>query len=481
MSAATLIPREAVVRRRAAPSRPAPGPEALSWSAARCLLVATAVPALVGVPLGAALGYWAGTGQLARVPYIGLVQAHGQLQLFGWLGLAVLGVTFQAMATLFRVELDAPAARAAARLATAVLGLELLGVALRLMAPLVPGAAGATGALVLLVSAIALASAFVLTLEAHVRTLARRPRDGRTPSILPRFLLVGLVLWFMALLANLDGALEALRRGPAGAGALDGGHDAFIVAAMTGGLAMIALGMSLRVVTGWVDLPAPDLRRAGRAWWPLAAAVALRALSPSLSAGASTTALVAGAVLWTAGVWTYLPVLRGLWSAAAVTAGGGARGEADPPLAWFVRTAYAWLALSSLLALGEAGLTLAGAAGAAWVADAERHAILFGFLGLLTAGLSGRLPAAFLDVDAVVLPATRGRYRTAWGLLLGASVARVAASLAGPWALWRTAGLLLAGTLGSLGLLALLAALLHTMWLAHRAPAAPNGPAAAAC
>ena|GEM_PF-958761 len=477
MSAA-LIPREAVVRRRAAPSRPAPvpGPEALSWSAARCLLVATAVPALVGVPLGAALGYWAGTGQLAHVPYTGLVQAHGQLQLFGWLGLAVLGVTFQAMATLFRVELDAPAARAAARLATAVLGLELLGVALRLMAPLAPGA---PGALVLLASALALAGAFALTLEAHVRTLTRRPRDGRAPGILPRFLFVGLVLWFLALLANLDGAIEALRHGPAGAGAMDGAHDAFVVAAMTGGLAMIALGMSLRVVTGWLDLPAPDLRRAGRAWWPLAAAVILRALASSLPAGTATAALVAGAALWAAGVWTYLPVLRGLWSASTVTAGGGARGEADPPLAWFVRTAYAWLALSSLLALGEAGLTLAGSASAAWMADAGRHAVLFGFLGLLTAGLSGRLPAAFLDIDSVALSATRGRYRIAWGLLLGASVARVAAALAGPWATWRMAGLVLAGTLGSLGLLALLAVLVHTMWLAQRTAGTPDAPASA--
>ncbi len=462
-----------------------PEPEALSWSAARCLLAATAVPALAGVPLGAALGYWAGTGQLARVPYTGLVQAHGQLQLFGWLGLAVLGVTFQAMATLFHVEIEAPAARAAARLATVVLGLELLGVALRLMAPLVPGAAGTPGAVLLLASALALAGAFALTLEAHVRTLARRPRDTRAPGILPRFLAVGLVLWFMALLANLDGAIEALRHGPASAGAMDGAHEAFIVAAMTGGLAVFALGMSLRVVTGWLDLPAPDLRRAGWAWWPLAAAAVLRALASSLPAGAATPALVAGAALWAAGVWTYLPVLRGLWSEAVVTVGGGPRGEADPPLAWYVRTAYAWLALSSVLALAEAALTLAGrvgapwAAAAPWVADAGRHAVLFGFLGLLTAGLSGRLAAAFLDRDAMVVPATRGRYRAAWGLLLLASVVRVAAALAGPWATWRAASLMLAGTLGSLGLLALLAVLVHTMWLARRTAGVPAGPAAA--
>ena len=101
------------------------GPE---WGATRCLLVATATAALLGTPLGLLLGYWAGTGRLAGVPWAGLVQAHGQLQLFGWLGLAVLGVTFHATAHLFAT------AAPPARLTWSVLGLQVAGVGLRLAA-----------------------------------------------------------------------------------------------------------------------------------------------------------------------------------------------------------------------------------------------------------------------------------------------------------------------------------------------------------
>jgi signal transduction histidine kinase len=56
------------------------------WGATRCLLAATATAALVGTPLGLLLGHRPGTGPMASMPWAGLVQAHGQLQLFGWLG-----------------------------------------------------------------------------------------------------------------------------------------------------------------------------------------------------------------------------------------------------------------------------------------------------------------------------------------------------------------------------------------------------------
>src|SRR5215207_11105260 len=71
------------------------------WGATCCLIAATATAALVGVPLGVRLTYWMLSGRMAEVPWTGWVQAHGQLQLFGWLGLSILGVTFHAIAHLF--------------------------------------------------------------------------------------------------------------------------------------------------------------------------------------------------------------------------------------------------------------------------------------------------------------------------------------------------------------------------------------------
>jgi hypothetical protein len=434
--------------------------EPTDWGAARCLIAATAMAGLLGVPLGFYLGYAALTGQMAAVPWAGLVQAHGQLQLFGWIGLAILGVTFHAMANLFDT------AEPPGRVAWTVLVLQVAGVLLRLAAPLIPDAGGATGAWLLTISALAFAGAFGVTLEAHMRTMPRRSRQGRAPSVLPRFLLVGLSLWLVALLVNLDAAIEALRFGPAAPGAISAGRDAVIVAASTGGLAMIALGMSLRVAVGWANLSLPDLRRAGQAWWPLTLAVLLRAVSAALG-GAFAWLDLSAAVLWVAGVAWYFPVLRGLWSPSVVTAGGGRSGEADPPLAWFLRAAYVWLAVSAVLALLEAAASLAGGFGGltpAQAADAGRHALLLGYLGMLTAGLTGRLPTAFLDLGDAGIRATRGLYRATWLLLLVAAALRVGAPLLGGMRLHLIATSGIAGTLALwcvLGVLARIAQLVR--------------------
>jgi hypothetical protein len=444
----------------------AAGDDRPDWGAARCLLVATATAALVGTPLGLLLGYWSGTGQLAGVPWAGLVQAHGQLQLFGWLGLAVLGVTFHAMAHLF--ETAAPPAR----LTWTVLGLQVAGVGLRLAAPFAPwtaGTSGTVGAWLTVASALALLGAFGVTLEAHLRTLPRRAPARRAPAVLPKYLLSGLALWALALLVNLDGAVQAVRLGAAGAGALDATHDALVVALATGGLSLIALGMSLRVVAGRLDLPAPDLRRAGRVWLPLAAATLLRALRPggaALSPALGDLLGAAGNLLWAGAVLWYLPTLRGLWAPGTVRPGGGRHGEADPPLAWFVRLAYAWLAASAVLAVAEALLLALGSAGPATaVADAGRHALLFGFLGVLTAGLSGRLPSAFLESGDRGLRASRGAYAAAFWALAVATTLRVAAPLGGDW---RSLALVIAGFAGATGLASLLVAQLQV--------ARPAGP-----
>lgn len=328
-------------------------PEPTNWGPARCLMAATALAALGGIPLGIHLGYWASSGKIADVAWVGWVQAHGQVQLFGWLGLAVLGVTFHAMSHLFK------AAEPPARLATIVLLLQVLGVALRLGAPQWPGADGILGAWLLLGSAVAFLGAYGVTLEAHMRTLPRRKKESRVPAVLPKFLLVGLLLWLAALLANLDAAINAVRFGSVAPGAIDAAHNGFIITATDYGIAMVALGMSLRVVVGWLDLPRPDLDRAAQAWWPLASGAVLRSFSTLLPDGLATTGTVAAAVLWAVGVYWYLPALQGLWSRAAVTASGGVRGEGDPPLAWFVRAAYAWFAVTGLLAAVEAVLLFA--------------------------------------------------------------------------------------------------------------------------
>jgi hypothetical protein len=199
-------------------------------------------------------------------------------------------------------------------------------------------------------------------------------------------------------------------------------------------------------------------------------------------AGATGRVLSAlGALAWAAGVLWYVPALRGLWSRDAVSPGGGRRGEADPPLARFVRAAYAWLLVGAALTLLDAATTWAAAAGALTGApaggaltEAGRHALLFGFLGTLTAGLTGRLPTAFLDLGDRGAAATRGAYRAAWLLLVPATALRVGAPFAGDA---RALLIALAGGLGSAALLCVLVALAT---MAHLAARPRRGPRRAA-
>jgi hypothetical protein len=102
--------------------------------------------------------------------------------------------------------------------------------------------------------------------------------------------------------------------------------------------------------------------------------------------------------------------------------------------------------------------------------DAGRHALLFGFLGVLTAGLTGRLPSAFLDLGDRVVAATRAAYRWTWRLIVPAAVLRVAGPLAGDA---RSVTIALSGVLGSLALWCLLWALVKMVGLARAARLAP--------
>jgi hypothetical protein len=294
------------------------------------LIAATTTAGLVGIPLGLRLVWWTLAGSMGDVSWAAWVQTHGQLQLFGWLGLAILGVTFHAMAHLFGT------AEASARTAWSVLVLQLSGLALRFFAPLAARGDAALqpwspGALLLVLSGLALLGAFGITLEAHIRTMPRRGEERRSPAVLPRYLLVGVLLWFVGLLVNLDGSIDALRFGPRAAGAIDSASDLLVITSTGYGMGLVALGMSLRVVVGWLDLPIPNLNRAKRAWIPLTLGAVLRVTSVAL--GEAVALEVAAASLWALGVAVYVPSLRGLWSRDAVAAGGGRRGESDPPLA----------------------------------------------------------------------------------------------------------------------------------------------------
>ena len=335
--------------------------------------------ALGGIPLGAILALMAADGRLdAR--WTAAVQAHGQAQLMGWLGLFIVGMALHIVPRFKAVPLALQGLRLPTALAWAG------AVALRAGAVSLPQAASVTALL---------AAAFLQTVAAllFAATVSLTLMRGRRESY-DWFLLSALVWLAAGTGLQLAGAARARADGvpyvPAhwDAAALDALAYGFVL--------MFALGVSLRVVPFFLSLP-PTRQR------PLPFLVAATNLGLLLL----TTGGVARAL--EVAVWTPLAAVGG--AALAVGAGGTALAlrvfspsqsshVADEQALHrkFVRAAYGWL----LLALGvQAWLSVRASLGQepGWLeAGAARHMLLLGFATQMVFGIAYRALPVFLGV-----------------------------------------------------------------------------------
>jgi hypothetical protein len=341
------------------------------------------------------------------------VNAHGHAQIFGWVGLFVMGFAYQAFPRFKQSTLALP------RLARASLGLMLAGIVGRSvgepLAHLLPGAGPvAVASAWLEVAAIGLfAGVIVATWRAAGKGLAFYD-----------YYILSALGWFMA-----QAVAEAVYLA-ATLTATSGKELVALVATWQGAIRdmqihgfalLMILGVSQRVLHHFYGFPAPSRRLS---------LAALVCLDLAVTGEAAGLVLMRGAGHAWAGLW-YCSALLLTAAVVALLVNWrvfGRPAETDRSLK-FLRAAYAWLLLSlgMLVLLPAYQLVLPRLAPSSAAAalgfshayyGAVRHAITVGFISLMIVGVAARVVPVLNGVDG-------HRLTRLWGpfLLLNAGCA----------------------------------------------------------
>jgi uncharacterized protein involved in response to NO len=390
---------------------------------------ATVLALVPGFGLGAAL-----FAHRAGAWWPAAAQAHGHVQLFGWAGLLVLGVSLHFLPRLRGAPLAAPG------LALWVLALYGGGVALRAVAQPIAAVMPALGPLLPLSGLLELAGATLAIglLAATARAgVPLGERAGLIP-VLP-YLALAFVSLALSLLANVLGLAAA---GDAPLALVPAPwHPLLVHLGLVGFLVPVSLAVSARTLPLYLRVRVP----ATRALWVVLAALTtglLLRLAAHLGAPPAVDAvarLLEGAALLGACWVLDAPLVRSRAAVLAATEARarelGATPRPPPPhpselvaADALVRSAYAWLAVAAGLLLVGGVLLLAG--GTPPPVDAERHALGAGFVTLLILGMGARLLPGFLGRR---LASARLVWATLW-LGNAAALLRVAPALV-PWLL----------------------------------------------
>ncbi|MBI3913391.1 MAG: NnrS family protein [Chloroflexi bacterium] len=338
--------------------------------------------------------------------WLPLVQAHGHAQLFGWLGLFVLGMALYFLPRLVSTQLQS-AERAPRALGLLVAGIILRGIAQPALGlvesasdyAMLARAAWLVSAILEIAGALVIASMLIQT---HHTVKALPPQAPGYP-VLP-LALIALPSFALALVFNLLGTLDAFLNQRA---AISGAWDSAIITVMLYGAAIpMAFVFSVRNLPLFLRLALPprELLR------PLAAIYAfglLLRVAPFAPIGASIGILLTSAVILVF-VWQ-LDLIRRQppW---IVSRAPNSRPDLDylrkptrpnyPDAGEYGRfelliySAYAWLVFATLLDLARAASNLLALD---WnlPADAARHALTIGFISLMIFGMAARLAPGF--------------------------------------------------------------------------------------
>lgn len=350
--------------------------------------------------LGAVSGHW----------WLALVQAHGQLQLYGWAGLFVIGVSLHFMPRLRGNPLALP------RLVPWILGALITGLLLRAISqPLATLSGSPLWPAGLIASGVLEAAALLGVVFLLARTFAGGPPvrmrpafRGVAPLIIGAYASLGI-----ASLVNVVNMFLALSTGGIVGSATD---DLNVALGLFGFLVPMALGMSAQSLPMYAGLDAFPRK----VLWPLAGAYfsglllfclgTFGLLSPGGLAGIAGglgMLLVGIALLIFIGVFLSLMRKRGrLPKRVADLAPQPAevqrsykkkvakeRGDFGPFVA-LIAGAYMWAMLAGALLVIDGGALLIGFA-PLFALDAIRHSLAVGFITLLICGIAPRMITGF--------------------------------------------------------------------------------------
>lgn len=410
--------------------------------------------ATAGFTLGLTLLWAVALGRAADLSWPALVQAHGQVQVIGFVGLFVLGTAAQLLPGFLSRPLTHPQ--------SIIWGGYLIGSALLVRAvaqPLDPGLARAIG---LWLSALAEAGGVGLCLYSYA-DLVRRTIQ---PTDLWRHLaMIGFGFLALSVALNVVAAAILAAGRPVVPETLDA---ALVHLEISGFIVFLTFAVSRKILPRFLLLQTPsDGRiRLGAACYLLgvvsiAAGWLLGTLSPS--APLSIDLRIAGAWPQLIGVLLYLD---GLNLYRAPVRPSGAPNVTDPARRW-IRLAFAWLVIANALtALWATRALLGGPAASFFEITAERHALAQGFILTLIIAYGSRILPGY-SAWAIVHPRTT---ESIVALVTAGAALRVVGEIVASWP--ASAGEAIAGVGGTLavaGFLLFAAFLAKTVGHAPRA------------
>lgn len=344
------------------------------------LVIALAIAILGGFPLGilAALGGGRDVGLGTR--WAAIVQAHGHLQLVGFAGVFIAGVTYHVLPRFKNANL--------ALRPLAIPSVLLLGASAVLRAAAQPWAEQEGVALLLLVSAaleVAGAGMFAAIVGATVAPTQRKNYD--------RFLFAGTAWFLAASLLNFVVVTEAAGEGASVIAASRG--TPLLQMYLLGFIALFILGVSVRVLPHFLSLRPPRVAYLTPALALYTAGLAARvgggvAASyagwdqPDWLEAAGVYAMAAAALLFIYALNLHLPSVRDETSDAP-----GAHEKV-------IRTAYLWLVIAVAIEAWYATRSLTGDFRPDFLeGGAARHALALGFVTQMVFGVGSRALPAF--------------------------------------------------------------------------------------
>lgn len=346
------------------------------------LKTAIVIALTAGCTLGAiTLVAMALSGSVASV-WGAITQAHGHAQIFGWVGLFIMGIAYHVLPRLKATQLQGRP------LALASYGFVLGGIVLRTLAQ--PFAMNPLLADVVIFSATLELIGASLFLYVVVRTLASSPQPV---DVYEKYILAS-VAWFWAL-ATATLAL-ALYSAAYGLDIVPSNLDApYLHMGLMGFAGMMIFGITLRTIPVFMGLRTPDKGAFDAIFWALNLGIALRVASGFLHAsyGSITTYIAAaGAAL------EYIAILGFVYSLSLfrkpvmnIAEAGAERGYEK-----FIRAAYAWLLVAASMTTAYALYQVAtGQEVAHSLVGAYRHTLTVGFISMMILGMASRIIPVF--------------------------------------------------------------------------------------
>ena len=306
-----------------------------------------------------------------------VIQAHGHVQIFGWVALFIMGVAYHVVPRFKATDLHRP------DLARRTFWLMAGGLTARALAQ--PYASEAFAGLVGVAGATAELVAVGLFARIIVRTIASSgaPRAG-----FERYLFAG-TSWFVVLAAINLGSM--LRMAVTGDPVIPAGLNAAVIhVEVVGFIGLWILGVSLRILPVFLGLRALGASATRGVFWAVNAAVALAALA---EISGITTLRVPAALLELGAVLVFVLGMRVFWKPAA-----SPHSDPNPYYRKFIVAAYAWLILAAGLLAFISVYEATVAPLPHELTGSYRHAITVGFITAMIMGVASRIVPVFRGV-----------------------------------------------------------------------------------